>query len=139
MIDVAVVVLILMKSTSRAVPQKRCSPTNFSWLGKFEKILSSLELLDVCGTPFLMMSYFLQQLIRIIISKWIQLTCDCQINCYLQNKTDNLVIFNISIFAKGVAGLKKMTTFLEDVNVCTPLFLLSFIIVMLVYGYFTTF
>ena len=34
-----------MKSTSRAVPQKRCSPPNFSWLGNFEEIHSSLEIL----------------------------------------------------------------------------------------------
>ena len=33
-----------VKSTPRAVPHKRCSPANLSWLGDFEEILSSLEI-----------------------------------------------------------------------------------------------
>ena len=41
-----------VKSTPRAVPPKRCSPPNSSWLGNFEQIHSSLEILADWGTPF---------------------------------------------------------------------------------------
>ena len=41
-----------MKSTSRPVPHKRFSPANPSWLGKFDEIRSSLEILAVFGKPF---------------------------------------------------------------------------------------
>ena len=36
-----------VKSTPRAVPHKSCSPANPSWLGDFEDIRSSLEILAV--------------------------------------------------------------------------------------------
>ena len=40
------------KSASRVVPDKRCSLPNSSWLGNLEKMLSSLEIWAIWGTPF---------------------------------------------------------------------------------------
>ena len=41
-----------VKRTSRAVPKKRCSPPISNWLRNLHKIVSSLEIWDVWGTPF---------------------------------------------------------------------------------------
>ena len=96
---------INMKNTSRAVPQKSCSPPISSWLGNFEKIHSCLEIWAVWRTPFLIDSKFLQYSVKIIILKLIKLDCSCLINCNLQDLTHYLVIFNSSIFAKGAPYL----------------------------------
>ena len=42
----------ILKSISRVVPPKSCSPPISSWLGNFEIIHSSLEIWGVWGTPF---------------------------------------------------------------------------------------
>ena len=70
-----------------------CSPPISSWHEHF----SSLR-----NTFFFIISYFLQWVLSTIISKMIKLACNCLINCYLQDMVRNLVIFDISIFAKGV-------------------------------------
>ena len=53
----------------------------------------------------MIISYFLQYVVRIIILNLIKLACNCLINCILQDMILVLVKFNISIFAKGVPFL----------------------------------
>ena len=90
-----------LKTTSRAVPQKRCSPPISSWLGNFEKIHSSLEIWVVCGKQF----FYKFLVIEIIISKLNTLAYNYLIICNMQDTICNLFILNISIFAKGVPFL----------------------------------
>ena len=64
-------VSILMKSTPRAVPHKRCSPPNLSWLGDFHEILSSLEIFAVWETPFLINFFIFDNLWEWLIANWL--------------------------------------------------------------------
>ena len=85
----------------------------------------------------------------IIIWKLIKLACICIIICYLHNMVGNLVILNISIFAKGVPSWlekeKQPSWLVKSEHLfakfqCSKTFnLLLFIVLMLFYGDFTTF
>ena len=86
------------------------------------------------------------------ISKLIELKCNCLINCYLQYMIDNLAIFNIPIFTKGVRFLfqaclkrRNSSACLKIVNIilCNILMLKKYYFVAfflkLFYSDFTTF
>ena len=89
-------------------PTKGVPHQNSSWLDKFEKILSSLNIYTVSGTLFKIIYLFPLSIMKIEISKLYQLWFSWLINCYLQWIIVNLVIFNISIFAKGLPFCSKL-------------------------------
>ena len=65
--------VLLAMSTTRAVPRKRCSQANPSWLGDFEEIISRLEILTFWGTPFMMISLFRENQWEYLIWNWVYL------------------------------------------------------------------
>ena len=93
------------KSISRAVPHKRCSTQNSSWIGNVEKILSSLENLAVSGTVdnFLIFAISVYKC-KIVISKLIKCACSCILICYLPDIT-------VSWFNQTFRFLQKMFLF----------------------------
>ena len=99
--DVPNVLLIRMKSTSRAVPPKWCShqfPAGLEILGKFILAWKFDQFEEHIFYNFLILTISSENnYLELII-----LVCDCLINYILQDMIRNLVILNILIFAKGV-------------------------------------
>ena len=88
-----------MKSTMRAIPQKRCSPPISNRLGVFEAIHSSLEMRAFWGTPFF--DYLL------IFTIWSE-------NNYFKIKWSCMQLSNKLLFARYASQFGKVKHF----NLC---------------------